>query len=251
MSSRAMEARSSRSHSPPGRSRPPSWLSSACARTSRPVRSAPPAWWPGTARRPQRIYSDVRTKPSTKRSARDATVQSRGPNDPPKDDAEPKARPSSISGLTNGLQAPLEAILLSQKGQDWNHPSGDGVYTRDGREMTSWMADTVSRRDEAASQPAPARSRLEEVYLEHAAAFGRLAFLLTGNAQVAEDIVQEAFVRAFARLMHLRRHDTLESYLRRTVVNLTRKHWRRSKRERAYLAREARSGPRLTHQPDV
>jgi RNA polymerase sigma-70 factor (sigma-E family) len=117
--------------------------------------------------------------------------------------------------------------------------------------MTSWMADTVSRRDEAASQPAPARSRLEEVYLEHAAAFGRLAFLLTGNAQVAEDIVQEAFVRAFARLMHLRRHDTLESYLRRTVVNLTRKHWRRSKRERAYLAREARSGPRLTHQPDV
>jgi DNA-directed RNA polymerase specialized sigma24 family protein len=57
-------------------------------------------------------------------------------------------------------------------------------------------------------------------YVEHAPALGRLAYLLTGDAAVAEDLVQEAFVRAFARFAHVRRQDALAGYLRKTVVNL-------------------------------
>jgi RNA polymerase sigma-70 factor (sigma-E family) len=92
--------------------------------------------------------------------------------------------------------------------------------------------------------------RIAAAYSEHAAALGKLAFLLTGDPRLAEDLVQEAFVRAFARFAHLRRYDALHAYLRRTVVNLAGKHLRRAKRERAYVAEEA-SALATTPQADV
>jgi RNA polymerase sigma-70 factor (sigma-E family) len=99
------------------------------------------------------------------------------------------------------------------------------------------------------SKPRPSR-KLEAVYLEHAPRLGRLAYLLTGDAAVAEDLVQEAFVRAFARLVHLRRQDALAAYLRRTVVNLAHKHFRRERTEQAYLAATA-TAVDVPSQPDV
>jgi RNA polymerase sigma-70 factor (sigma-E family) len=80
--------------------------------------------------------------------------------------------------------------------------------------------------------------RLGELYLRHADAAARLAYLLTGDRELAEDIVQDAFVRLAGRLAHLRDPAAFEGYLRRTVVNLSRSHWRRAKVERTYLARE-------------
>jgi RNA polymerase sigma-70 factor (sigma-E family) len=80
--------------------------------------------------------------------------------------------------------------------------------------------------------------RLGELYLRHADAAARLAYLLTDDRQVAEDIVQDAFVRLAGRLAHLRNPAAFEGYLRRTVVNLSRSYWRRKKVERAYLRRE-------------
>jgi RNA polymerase sigma-70 factor (sigma-E family) len=82
------------------------------------------------------------------------------------------------------------------------------------------------------------RGRLGDLYLRHADAAARLAYLLTGDREVAEDIVQDAFVRLAGRLAHLRDPSAFDAYLRRTVVNLSRSYWRRKKVERAYLRRE-------------
>src|SRR5205085_10704802 len=61
--------------------------------------------------------------------------------------------------------------------------------------------------------------------------------LLTGDRALAEDLVQEAFVRLAGRLVHLRDPGAFDAYLRRTVVNLSRSHFRRRKVERAYVQR--------------
>jgi RNA polymerase sigma-70 factor (sigma-E family) len=86
--------------------------------------------------------------------------------------------------------------------------------------------------------------RLGELYLRYADDAVRLAYLMTGDRPLAEDLVQDAFVRLAGRLAHLRDEGAFEAYLRRTVVNLTRSHWRRLGVERSYLERTARSTPR-------
>ncbi len=79
--------------------------------------------------------------------------------------------------------------------------------------------------------------RLGELYVRHADDAVRLAFLLTGDRGLAEDLVQDAFVRLAGRLVHLRDPGAFDAYLRRTVLNLTNSHFRRKRVERAYLAR--------------
>jgi RNA polymerase sigma-70 factor (sigma-E family) len=83
------------------------------------------------------------------------------------------------------------------------------------------------------------RGRLAELYRRHADGARRLAYLLTGDAALAEDLVQDAFVRLAGRLAHLRDPAAFEAYLRRTVVNLANSHFRHRRVERAYLEREA------------
>ena len=80
-------------------------------------------------------------------------------------------------------------------------------------------------------------SRLAEVYERSAPAGFRLAYLLTGDRALAEDLVQEAFLRFAGRLHHLRDADAFEGYLRRTIVNLSKDTFRRRKVERSYLER--------------
>jgi RNA polymerase sigma-70 factor (sigma-E family) len=82
------------------------------------------------------------------------------------------------------------------------------------------------------------RARLGALYLRHGPSGLRLAYLLTGDKQLAEDLVQEAFVRMAGRLAHLREPEAFNAYLRRTIVNLTGMHMRRKRVERAYLRRE-------------
>jgi len=79
------------------------------------------------------------------------------------------------------------------------------------------------------------RERLEELYARHLPEAQRLAYLLVGNVHLAEDIAQEAFVRLAGRFRHLRNPDAFGAYLRRTVVNLCRGHFRRARVERSYL----------------
>jgi len=84
----------------------------------------------------------------------------------------------------------------------------------------------------------PASGRLEDLYRRHAPDAVRLAYLLTGDRALAEDLVQEAFVRMFGRFRDLRNPEAFGAYLRKTVVNLSRSHFRRVKVERAYAARQ-------------
>jgi RNA polymerase sigma-70 factor (sigma-E family) len=95
-------------------------------------------------------------------------------------------------------------------------------------------------------------TRLAELYAAHAERTGRLAFLLTGDRELARDLAQEAFARLVTRLAGLRKAEAVDAYLRRSVVNLARNHWRRLGRERTFLRRE---GPAIAcatvSQPEV
>lgn len=93
--------------------------------------------------------------------------------------------------------------------------------------------------------------KLGELYLRHADDAVRLAYLLTGDRALAEDLVQDAFVRLAGRLVHLRDPDAFPAYLRRTVVNLANSSFRRRRVERSYLARErAQAGSTATRSSD-
>jgi RNA polymerase sigma-70 factor (sigma-E family) len=91
---------------------------------------------------------------------------------------------------------------------------------------------------EIAQEADASDSRLAQLYVQHAPDAIRVAYLLTGERALAEDLVQEAFVRLAGRFTDLRNPDAFPGYLRKTVVNLSRMHFRRRKVERAYLERE-------------
>jgi RNA polymerase sigma-70 factor (ECF subfamily) len=63
-------------------------------------------------------------------------------------------------------------------------------------------------------------------------------FVLCGDRATAEDVVQEAFVRALDHIRTFRRADNPEAWLSRVAINLQRSRWRR-------LKRYARLEPRL------
>jgi RNA polymerase sigma-70 factor (sigma-E family) len=81
--------------------------------------------------------------------------------------------------------------------------------------------------DEVRGAAAPdlvAVATFEDVYRASYARMIRVAFMLTGSNEAAEDIVQEAFVRIYARFDRL---DDPIPYLYRTVVNGCRERHRR------------------------
>ena len=86
-----------------------------------------------------------------------------------------------------------------------------------------------------------AETTLDELYARHAPAAGRLAYLLTGDRDAAEELVQDAFVRLVGRFRHRRVPDAFEAYLRRTIVNLHTSSLRRLRLERRELDK-ARAG---------
>lgn len=93
--------------------------------------------------------------------------------------------------------------------------------------------------------------RLAELYERHAPAAMRLAYFLTGDRELAADLVQDAFVRVAGRFRHLRFPDALDAYLRRTIVNLFTSHLRRLRLERAQLGRQWTMGPVEHRDADV
>lgn len=107
--------------------------------------------------------------------------------------------------------------------------------------------DTMST--EMARDEALERTRLGELYVRHAPDGIRLAYLLTGDRMLAEDLVQDAFARVAGRFQHLRYPQAFGPYLRRTIVNLSRSHFRRRRVERAYSQRLQR-GPERPSNPN-
>jgi len=95
------------------------------------------------------------------------------------------------------------------------------------------------------------QGRLGRLYRQHAAGAVRLAFLLTGDRGLAEDLVHDAFVRLAGRFRDLRNPDAFEWYLRRTVVNLTRSHFRHARVERRYVEGQRLGETDPEPQPDA
>ena len=86
------------------------------------------------------------------------------------------------------------------------------------------------------------RPSLAELYRLHSPDALRLAYVLVGDKEAAQDLVHEAFLRLFGRYRDLRDSDHFEAHLRRTVVNLAKNHHRKAANQRAFLARSARQG---------
>lgn len=68
---------------------------------------------------------------------------------------------------------------------------------------------------------ATADEAIDDVYRKHHVRVVRLAFLLTGDAGIAEEVAQEAFVRLWRSWDRLRDRAAAGAYLRTTVVNLS------------------------------
>jgi RNA polymerase sigma-70 factor (sigma-E family) len=77
---------------------------------------------------------------------------------------------------------------------------------------------------------------LAELYRAESAHVVNLAYLLTGQRQLAEDLAQEAFLRVASRIRQVS-PDAFGAYLRQTVVNLVRSHYRHARVERRYADR--------------
>ena len=94
--------------------------------------------------------------------------------------------------------------------------------------------------------------RFAQLYSQYAPAAARLAFLLTDDRQLAEDITQEAFVKVLGRYADLRSQAAFHAYLRTTIVNLARGHFRKLRVERSWLERQkATDVERTASQPEI
>ena len=93
-------------------------------------------------------------------------------------------------------------------------------------------------------------AQIEELYREHVADAVRLAYLLTGDREGAQDLAHDAFVRAAGRLSSLRRESSFAPYLRRAVVNACISQRRRLAVRRSYLERHGNREPTF-EMPDV
>ena len=77
------------------------------------------------------------------------------------------------------------------------------------------------------------RLAARELYDAHAPRVFRLAFRLTGEAELARELVQETFVRAFAQLGRFRGDSALSTWLHRVTISVVSNAMRKVKRFRA------------------
>jgi RNA polymerase sigma-70 factor (sigma-E family) len=102
------------------------------------------------------------------------------------------------------------------------------------------MGELTTNAPRAATQR---EDRLAELYRAESARVVNLAYLLTGQRQLAEDLAQDAFVRVAGRLREVS-PDAFGAYLRQTVVNLVRSHYRHARVQRRYADRIAADAER-------
>src|SRR4029453_7773795 len=93
------------------------------------------------------------------------------------------------------------------------------------------------------------RADLDDLYVRDMPDAVRLAALITGDPDLAQDIAHDAFLRSVGRFRHLRQPEAFEAYLRRAVVNACTSYFRRRKVEVAYLRGQARY-PAPVDEPD-
>lgn len=84
------------------------------------------------------------------------------------------------------------------------------------------------------------RLAFRELVLEHSQAMFRLAWRLTGDPAAADDIVQEAFIKAWKNVGKFRMDSSFRSWINRITVNTA----------MDYLRKRARDAARTTAEPD-
>jgi RNA polymerase sigma-70 factor (sigma-E family) len=73
------------------------------------------------------------------------------------------------------------------------------------------------------------RQQFEEFMTSRWPGLVRLAFGLTGDRWLAEDLAQTALVSAFASWWRVRRADDPDAYVRRILINASKSRWRRGR----------------------
>lgn len=92
---------------------------------------------------------------------------------------------------------------------------------------------SINTSQEPAARQMRSHADLEELFLAHRGSMVRLGRLLTGSVAVAEEVVQESFIKLFERRATV---DNPVAYLHRTVVNGCHSRMRRRKNEASKLA---------------
>lgn len=96
---------------------------------------------------------------------------------------------------------------------------------------TSGISAVTSDSAEATpSDDIPSEAQLAAIYREFSGQIHTYAFHVLGNQEDADDITQEVFIKAYARLAQLREQTSLRSWLYRIATNLCMDHLRRRSR---------------------
>jgi RNA polymerase sigma-70 factor (ECF subfamily) len=99
------------------------------------------------------------------------------------------------------------------------------------------------------------RVAFRELVLEHSHAMFRLAWRLTGDESLADDIVQEAFIKAWRNIGNFRMQSSFRSWLHRITVNAAMDHLRKRARHQRHetgeLYWETLEHGSITPRPDV
>jgi RNA polymerase sigma-70 factor (ECF subfamily) len=82
------------------------------------------------------------------------------------------------------------------------------------------------------------RTAFRELVLEHSHSVFRLAWRLSGDETAAEDIVQEAFIKAWSKLGEFRMDASFKSWLHRITVNTAMDYLRRHVRRKQFETAE-------------
>lgn len=96
-----------------------------------------------------------------------------------------------------------------------------------------------------------AAHKVGALYDAHIAGAVRFAFLVCGDAALAQDLAHDAFIRVAAKVGTLRSPDKVGPYLRTAIVNAYRTHLRKLQRERHHLERAHAGAEGPAEQPDV
>lgn len=106
--------------------------------------------------------------------------------------------------------------------------------------LTDWQSDTTAEQDETALLS------FEQAFAAHHRLIYRYAASLTRETGLAEDAVQEVFVRLYQNLEAAQRHGSLRAWLLRVTANVTRNLLRsRSRaqiRDESFVARQENIG---------
>ena len=95
-----------------------------------------------------------------------------------------------------------------------------------------------------------AASSIDDLYATSYRKLVAQLYAVTGDRQEAEDVVQEAFMRAIGRWDQVGGYDAPEAWLRTVALNLARSRWRRARRGAAAMVRHGAPQPEPDLSPD-